>query len=265
MKKLGLVLGSGGGRGFSHVGVLKVLQENNIKPDYVIGSSIGALVGGLFCKFGDYKEVEKILLDFNWKEFSSLLGFNIKKGLLKGEKLKKELNLFLENSNFEDLQIPLEIVSTCFRTAEPIYFGEGKVSEAIQASIAFPMLSEPLKKNGEFFWDGGFSDPLPVKRAKEKADFVVAVNLEKYPECSERYEKVGFYRTARRAVRSLQHHLSFYCSQEADVLLEPKLDREEGFLSISNFLKKDKGKDIIEKGVIATEEKIELIKKYYVD
>ncbi len=261
MKKIGLVLGAGGGKGFAHLGVLKVLQENDIMPDYVIGSSIGALVGGFFCKFKDYKKVEEVLFNFDWKELSSLLCLKRKGGLLGGEKLRRYLDLFLKGSTFENTEIPFEAVATNLFNAQPFYFNKGSLAEGIQASIAFPMFIQPLRKKDNIFWDGGLSDPLPVKRAKEKAEIVLAVNLERYPEIYN-LQKMNSHQTILRAIKSLQYHLANQHAKEAEVLLEPDFKREGDVLSITNFLKKDKRKEIMEKGVKITKQNLEIIKRW---
>lgn len=248
MKKIGLVLGSGGGRGLAHIGVLQVLLENNIKPDYIIGSSVGALIGGLFCKNQNIQQVQEILLDFNWKELSSLFNLDIRKGLVNGEKFRKKLNL--QGATFQDLDIPLEIVATRLDNAQPVYINSGDLAKAIQASVAFPMFIEPLEKDSVVYWDGGLSDPLPVQRAKQKSDIVIAVNLDTYSEKKP---------SPMQAVKSLQCHLSSYSSKQADILLEPKVD--SGTLSLKAFVEKDRGQEVIEAGRKCAEEKLPMIKK----
>ncbi len=260
MKKIGLILSSGGGRGFAHIGVLKVLQEHGVRPDYIIGSSMGALVGAMFCQFEDARKIEQMFIDFNWKEFSSLLSFHIKKGLLNGAKVEKQLNKYFQHNRFEDLKIPFEAVATDFFTAEPYYFNKGSLAEAVHASIAVPLLIEPLKKKGRLFWDGGLSDTLPVKRAAKKTDITIAVNLNKYPRHVHTERKKDLYQTASRAIRTLEYHLANVCAGEADILLEPDVGRE-GVVSLSTFLKKDKGRKIIKEGEKAAAQKIQTIKE----
>ncbi len=261
MKKITLVLGSGGTRGFAHLGVLKTLEENGIVPDRIIGSSIGAFVGGFFCKFGSYKKAEEFSFDFDWKELCSLLRLDIRRGLIGGEKLRRELDNLFGKTNFEDLEIPLETVATDYFTAQPVYFNKGSLSEGVHASIAFPMIIEPLRKDGNIFWDGGLSDPLPVERAKKDSGVVLAVNLDKYPQSLRGRRKMSARRSVGMAIRSLQHHLANYHRVGADILLEPELENEDGFLDISSFLKKEKGRCIIEKGSEITQKNIELIKE----
>jgi NTE family protein len=253
MKKIGLVLGAGGGRGLAHIGVLEVLLENNIKPDYIIGSSVGALIGALFCKTQDIQQVQQTLIDFNWKELSSLLNLDIRKGVVNGEKFRKKLNF--QKATFEDLDIPLEIVTTRLDTAEAVYINSGDLAEAIQASVAFPMFIEPLEKDNVIYWDGGLSDPLPVERAKDKSDIVIAVNLDTYFYSLQKASPI-------QAVKSLQYHMALRASQQADIILEPRLDKEDNsILSLNAFIKKDRGQEIIAIGRRSVQEKIEDIKK----
>ena len=260
-KRLGLVLGSGGGRGFAHIGVLKALQGNGIMPDRIIGSSVGALVGALFCRFGDHRRVEEALVDLDWKEFPSLLHLRIGKGLLAGVKLRKQLKSLLGTDDFDDLRIPLEAVATDILTAKPVYFDKGSLSEAIQASIALPMFIEPLIKGKDAYWDGGLSDPLPVGRARESSDVVLAVSLDRYPEHPLEPGKVVSYKTMILAVRSLQHHLAGHSAGKADVLLELGPMRGDSLMDMENFLKKGRGRELIERGERMAEGKIDLIKE----
>ncbi len=260
MKKLALVLGSGGARGFAHLGVLRAMEDNGLVPDYVIGSSVGSLVGSFFCKFADHKKTEEALLNIDWKELSSLLGINIKGGVLSGKKIRNQLNLLLDNPDFKDLKIPLETVATNFYTAESVYFNKGSVAEGVQASIAFPTIIEPLKKDNDVFWDGGLSNPLPINRAKKKNTVVVAVNLDRYPQSFNTFKKMSVHQITESAIRTLQHHMGLYSGDEADILLEPQIGKEDGFLGMSGFLKNKQRESIIKIGAEITEKNIKLIK-----
>ena len=253
MKKIGLVLGSGGGRGLAHIGVLEVLLENNIKPDYIIGSSVGSLIGALFCKNKDIQEVKDLLIKFNWRELSFLLCLDMRKGIVNGKKFRKKLNF--QGATFADLDISLETVATRLDTAQAVYMNSGDLAEAVQASVAFPMFIEPLERENIVYWDGGLSDPLPVERAKEKSDIVIAVNLDTY-----------FYPKKKpspmQAIKSLQYHMTLRSSKQADIILEPRVYKDDtGILSLDAFVKKDKGEEVIEAGRKCAEAKIQIIKE----
>ena len=118
-KKIGLALGSGGVRGLVHVGVLKVLIENNIPIDYIAGTSIGAWVGAHYALFQDIKKLEEFTVGKRQEKLLSFIDTSFSGGLVKGKKLEKLLNVWLNNSDFKDLKIPLSIVSTDLIKAEP--------------------------------------------------------------------------------------------------------------------------------------------------
>ncbi|WP_240620168.1 patatin-like phospholipase family protein, partial [Peribacillus acanthi] len=143
--KIGLALGSGGARGFAHLGVLKVLKENNIKVDYIAGSSMGALVGAFYAAGTDMDQLYKISSNFKRKYF---LDFTVPKmGFISGKKVKEFIRIFTKNKKLEDLDIPLWIVTTDIKTGEKVIFKEGPIAEAVRASISIPGIFVPEKIN----------------------------------------------------------------------------------------------------------------------
>ena len=128
-KKIGLALGSGGARGYAHVGVIKVLQKNKIPIDYVAGTSIGSIVGGYFALNLNTKKLETVGLDFTakdiWKKLIDLN--NPKQSLIKGNKIRDFLKQFLGEKRFKDTKIPLAIGATDIETGKTIVFKKGKI------------------------------------------------------------------------------------------------------------------------------------------
>ena len=115
--KIGLALGSGGPKGLAHIGVIKVLEENNIPIDFMAGSSIGAMVGGFYAAGLSIKEIEKIALSVNWRRvFSILFDPHLKQGLIGGEKLKTFIGDYINGKKFEDCKIPFVVVATDLKT-----------------------------------------------------------------------------------------------------------------------------------------------------
>ena len=111
--KIGLALGSGGSRGLAHIGVIKVLEENNIPIDFIAGSSIGALVGGFYAVSLNIKEIEKLALSINWRRiFSVLFDPHLKQGLIGGEKLKTFIENYINGKKFKEFEGLIEEVNT---------------------------------------------------------------------------------------------------------------------------------------------------------
>lgn len=178
-KKIGLVLGSGAARGLSHIGVLKVLEKEGIHVDLVVGSSIGALVGGLYSSGVSPNEIENVAVNIDWKKLGGLLDFVVPvSGFINGKKVKTFIKTLIKEDKIENLEIPLSIVSTDIQTGEEIVINHGSLVDAIRASISIPGIFTPVKYDKRFLVDGGVVNPLPVSVAKKMGmDVIIAVNV----------------------------------------------------------------------------------------
>ncbi len=180
---VGLVLGSGSAYGLSHIGVLRVLEEEKIPVDVLAGSSIGALMGGLWAAGYDSHEIEKIAKSFDRKNvFSKLLGFRdisaIHRGFFKGDQISRFLSPYLKDMTFQDLRIPVKMVATDLLTSEEVVLDSGSVLSAIRASISIPGFFRPHPHKGSYLIDGGIVDPLPVKILSDMGvRKIIAVNV----------------------------------------------------------------------------------------
>jgi len=217
--KIGLALGSGGSRGLAHIGVIKVLEENNIPIDFIAGSSIGALVGGFYAVGLNIKEIEKLALSINWRRiFSVLFDPHLKQGLIGGEKLKTFIENYINGKKFEDCKIPFVAVATDLKTGEIVILNEGKMAEAIRASVSIPLVFKPAEINGRMLGDGGLSAPVPVEIVRGMGvDIVIAVNLDKYY-CDEKW-KPRWYKIANNSLNILRHHLALSNVANADIVI----------------------------------------------
>jgi len=177
--KIGLALGSGSARGLAHIGVLKALEENNIKINYISGSSIGALIGGAYAMGMPVAEIEEIALQTNWKLMAKLMSptFSLS-ALLNDKYLSEFLSTYFQDKTFEDLKIPFSAIATDIVTGEMVAINSGELLTAIRASISIPMiLSSVIYKNHKLV-DGGLVNPTPVDVVKEQnVDKIIAVNL----------------------------------------------------------------------------------------
>jgi NTE family protein len=177
-KKIGLALGSGSSRGWSHIGVIKALNENNIPIDYIAGTSIGAYIGAIAAS-GKIEEFEKIVLDMDWKKVVSLLDISVSRaGVLDGRKVLDLADRVMVAKTFKDLKIPLHVISADLKKGEEIILSKGSVRDAVRASIAIPGIFRPIELNGVLCVDGGILNPVPVNAVRNMgADVIIAVDL----------------------------------------------------------------------------------------
>jgi len=177
-KKVGLALGGGTIRGMAHLGVIKALLNYNIPIDIITGTSAGALVGGAYSGCKDIQRLIKITKTTHWKH---MMGFSLsKKSLVSASPIIRLFEKELGFLRFSDLYIPFAAIATEISTGKPVVFNtpEMFVGTAILASISVPGVFMPVLIQDEYYFDGGASDNLPVKAAKELgADVVIAVDV----------------------------------------------------------------------------------------
>jgi NTE family protein len=179
--KIGLALGGGAARGFAHIGVIKMLESHGIYPDYVVGTSAGAVVGSLYAAGYDAFAMQKIAQQLDEKIFADwTLGG---RGLLKGEALQDFINQHLNNRPLEKLGKPFATVATDLNTGERVVFRSGDTGMAVRASAAVPGVFQPTQFRGKNYVDGGLTSPVPVQAARDMgADVVIAVDISARPE-----------------------------------------------------------------------------------
>ncbi|HPN54589.1 MAG TPA: patatin-like phospholipase family protein [Candidatus Moranbacteria bacterium] len=225
--KIGLALGSGGAKGLAHIGIIKVLKENNIPIDFIAGSSIGAMVGGCYAALGEIDEIEKVAIKTDSRRMLSLIDPVFSRGgLVRGEKIKKFFEQFVNGIDISDCKIPFVSVTTDLKNGETVILKKGKLSEAIQASIACPPFFKPVEIESRALCDGGLSMPVPVEVVKKMgADIVIAVNLDGYQPSDIHKAGVVFFKAAQRTIWLLRHHLSVSNIKNADVVIAPPTGR----------------------------------------
>ena len=173
---LGLALGSGGARGFAHIGVLKALERHGIKVDLLAGSSMGSLVGAVYANGIDPDMMGKLATHLKRKHYVDLTVPGL--GFVAGEKIKQLIHLLTHGKRIEELDIPLAIVATDIELGERVVFREGPVDQAVRASISIPGIFVPERVNGRLLVDGGVIDRVPVTVLREMgADIVIAVDV----------------------------------------------------------------------------------------
>ena len=191
--KIGLALGGGGARGLAHVPMLEVLDELSIKPDYIAGTSIGAVIGVLYASGMSGLQIRDLidrltvskdeswlssLFDTSEKHWWSLIEMELGRGgLVKSDAFISFLEKKVGATRFEQLKIPLKVVATDFWKREQIVFENGNLGHAIQASIAIPGLFSPVQHNGRVLVDGGLVNPVPYDLLFDDCELVIGIDV----------------------------------------------------------------------------------------
>ncbi len=177
-QKVHLVLGSGGARGMAHIGVIESLEAAGYTITRVTGSSIGAVVGAMYCA-GHLTTYKNWLLALTRTSVLRLFDFTItRKGFVKGQKVYQKLQSFTGDINIEDMRVPFTAVATDIGNYEEVHFSSGKLYDALRASTAIPGMFTPVQWEDRLLVDGAVLNPLPLNLALPEADvLVVAVSL----------------------------------------------------------------------------------------
>ncbi|MCI0745241.1 MAG: patatin-like phospholipase family protein [Verrucomicrobia subdivision 3 bacterium] len=179
-KRVGLALSSGGARSLAHIGVIQVLEENDIEIDVIAGCSMGAYIGSVWAYGYDGLGMERLAreIEHRWGLLELIDPFILpRQGFLRGEKVKRRLKRSIGDVHFSELVRPLRIVATNLSTLERSIFSSGEVAAAVHASSAIPGACVPVTIDGEQYIDGGIADPLPVDVLEEMGiERIIAIN-----------------------------------------------------------------------------------------
>jgi NTE family protein len=219
--KIGLALGGGFARGIAHVGVLKVFEEENIPIDFIAGTSVGALVGALYCSGVSANDLEKTATAMKFNHFArfslSLTGF------LSNDRMGRMLKHMLRVHTFEELRIPLAVTATDFVSGEPVVFTAGPLIDPVRASCAYPSFFSPVNIDGRLLIDGLLAHPVPATPLKKMgAEKVCAVHFKSH--------WVGttgprhFLDVIGQCFSIAQANVCPIWQADADVVLEPNVD-----------------------------------------
>jgi len=176
-KELALVMSGGSARAMAHIGVIKVLEKNNISPNVVVGTSSGAIVGGMYAA-GSLEAFEKMLLSRTKKQLSKLLQiWPSREGMMRTKRIEKEFRQFIHDKKIETLDKRFMAVTVDLVSGKKIIFDKGDLCEAILASTAIPLMFPPVHKEEMLLVDGGLEDPLAIDVGFQQAKKVIAVNI----------------------------------------------------------------------------------------
>jgi len=235
VKKVGLALGSGAARGLAHVGVLEVLQKENIPVDMIAGTSAGAAVGALYARGIDISQIKSLALDLSRKKLFPLVDPSLPKtGLIKGRKIKNLITQSIGgNIQFSDLKIPFACVATDIETGEEIVIDRGSVPEAIRASISIPGIFTPVEKDERYLVDGGLVNPVPVNILKRMgANLVIAVNVtpgvtgrtqQENKDRAEDSREPNIIKVLMQSIHIATYSLVRASLEDADIVIEPEI------------------------------------------
>ena len=222
--RIGLALGGGAARGFAHIGVIQVLEENGIKPDLVAGTSAGSLVAALYASGKSGAELAALADSMDESAFTdwSFPG----RGLIRGEGLAKYVRDHTGGLRIEQMRVPLGIVATDLDNGEAILFQRGDPGVAVRASSAVPAVFQPVRIGLREYVDGGLVAPVPVRFARQMgAELVIAVDISAVPDGNPTGDAM---RMLLQTFSIMGRSINTFELRDADVLLRPKLPNVSG-------------------------------------
>lgn len=175
-KRLGLALGGGAARGFAHIGVLKALSEGGVAPSCVAGTSVGSLIGALYCAGHTWEDIWQQSQDLDWGDLVKITMPTM--GLVKPQKLESLVDKLVNGAKIEDLPIPFQAVAVDLVQGQQVILDRGPVGRAVRASCSIPGIFTPLEDGERLLADGGVLNNLPADVLDDRScDYILAVDL----------------------------------------------------------------------------------------
>jgi NTE family protein len=259
--KIILVLSGGGARGLAHIGVLKVLEEEGVPIDGIVGTSVGALIGALYCSGMKINKIELMAEEIGWSDLTnfsppSIVGLVMAEKLLSTEKMEEYIEKNIGKKQFHELKIPFACVATDLRTGEKIIFREGDVASAARASATIPGVFAPVEYRHRQLVDGGLVDNIPTDIAKMlDADFIIATDISAD---FTKYSTSNILLVLNQSIYIQGELLSRESLNLADIVINPKVSDVSAY-------ELWRGKECIDAGIIATRKMIPKIKRIIMD
>ncbi|MDP3449840.1 MAG: patatin-like phospholipase family protein, partial [Anaerolineaceae bacterium] len=242
--KLGLALSGGATHGAAHIGILQVLEREGIRPDFVAGTSAGALVGAAYCAGVPLDELEKLFLSIAWPTF---IKFSLIKplALFDTQPMEEFIRKNIGDCEFKDLNLPFAAISCDIVTGERVVLDEGLVAPCVRASAAIPGLFSPVEINGRLLVDGGVVDNLPVEHVRDMgADFTIGCDVSSPSKRGKRPENP--FESLLAMVYIMQERSTSLNQDMCDCLIKPNISQYSAW----GFGDSDK---MIEEGRISAE------------
>lgn len=222
--RVAVVLGGGAFLGLAHIGVLKVLEENNIKIDLIVGTSVGSFVGAMYSANPNADNLKKLALQVKATEIFNASLFNSMTGFVTGENLQKYITDNIKIKNIEDTKIPYVAVTTDLMSGNTIALSSGPIAPSVNSSCAIPLVFEPVKMYGMTLVDGGVLDGVPIDVAKSyNPDVIIAIDLMNVLDTNPQLK--NFIDVLGRCWQIGSHKLKLHNLPDADIVLNPKLDK----------------------------------------
>lgn len=248
---VGLALGGGFARGYAHLGVLRVLEEQQIPISCISGSSIGSILGAAYASGARLANIIEKCRQIRFRDFARWRVSRF--GLASNERLGALVQRFFDSRQFEDLSIPTAIVATDLGTGDPVLFTQGALADAIRASCAFPGLFEPVQIGTRYLADGGLVAPVPTRAARALgADIVIGVSVGMHD--GEPGAPSNIFQVVSRAVTAAQKNQLEAWERHASLVLRPSVQG----IAWNDFERIDES---MEAGAIAARNALPHIKK----
>lgn len=226
---IALVLGSGGARGYAHIGVIEALEKNNIHPDFIVGTSAGSIVGSLYASGMNANELRNVALGLKANDVRDVT--LDKKGFFEGKKVEDFINQQVKDQQIQDLKIPMFIVATELKQGKKVVFNYGNTGQAVRASVSIPSMFVPAKIGDDEYVDGGLVSPVPVQIAKKLgADVVIAVDILAQPIHTETSNVWGLF---NQNINIMQKYLAENELKDASIVIQPDLREKAHIFDVS--------------------------------
>jgi NTE family protein len=248
---IALALGGGFARGFAHLGVIKVLEQNRIPISHIAGTSVGSVFGAAYASGAPLARILATSRTIRFRDFARWSVSRL--GLASNHRLADLIERVFDSKQFEDMKIPLGVVATDLATGDPVIFRQGPLVDAIRASCAFPGLFEPIQIGTRCFADGGLVAPVPTLAAREIGGTLV-VGVSVGVQDGHRGTPKNMFQVVARAVSAAQKHQMDTWERHADLVIRPDVNH----LAWDEF---DKANAAIEAGAAAAEKALPRIRK----
>ncbi len=243
---IALVLGSGGARGYAHIGVIEVLEQHGIRPDFIVGTSAGSIVGSVYASGKTAAELREIALQLKANDIRDV-DLSLK-GFFNGQKVEDYINQQVRGMPLQQLKIPMYVVATELKNGKQTVFNYGNTGQAVRASVSIPSMFKPTKIGEIESVDGGLVSPVPVQVARDLgADIVIAVDILAQPVHTETSNVWGLF---NQNINIMQGRLAATELKSADIVIQPDLREKAHIFDV-------KGREItIQAGVDAAQAKL---------
>jgi NTE family protein len=258
--RTGIALGAGAARGWAHIGVLQVLEDEGIPIDMIAGTSMGALVAAIFSATGSVAALRQHTIDrFTTKRHTrrGIFDYTLPlRGLLRGRKALNLVATAINDADFMDLLIPTYLVGVDIMQGEEVVFETGDVAKAVRSSLSLPVMFTPFRHQGRWMVDGGLLNPLPINTLVQKgADRIIAVCVEgKKPHVEQSRRSPGILQVISRTIAIVHGRATSGFTKKSDVVICP---------DVQSFAWDDfhKGEVLMQRGVDACRAVIDEIKE----